>query len=57
MGDIGYNLNSNYGLDGLKFLNDMEFITKSFPYMTVAGNHENYNDFSYYRNVFKHPYH
>ena len=23
MGDLGYDLNSNYGLDGLKFLNDM----------------------------------
>ncbi len=55
LGDIGYDLNSYFGMVGDIFLSKMEFIISKIPYMTIAGNHESFANFSEYKNRFSMP--
>ena len=62
IGDFGYDLQSNNGLNGDTFLQRIESIATSIPYMTCPGNHEiqtngetNAAYFAHYRNRFTMP--
>lgn len=55
MGDIAYNLDSQQGLIGDKFLNMIKPIASSHAYMTVPGNHEKANNYTAYKQRFIMP--
>ncbi|KAI6212748.1 hypothetical protein M3Y94_00065600 [Aphelenchoides besseyi] len=40
VGDIGYDLHTNKGMVGDEFMRGMESIAARFPYLVIAGNHE-----------------
>ena len=56
LGDIAYNLEWFFGIVGDWYLSSMEPASAVKPYMTVAGNHEQYMNFSNYYNRFTMPY-
>eukprot|EP00358_Blepharisma_japonicum_P003003 CAMPEP_0202952968 /NCGR_PEP_ID=MMETSP1395-20130829/42405_1 /ASSEMBLY_ACC=CAM_ASM_000871 /TAXON_ID=5961 /ORGANISM="Blepharisma japonicum, Strain Stock R1072" /LENGTH=150 /DNA_ID=CAMNT_0049664965 /DNA_START=23 /DNA_END=475 /DNA_ORIENTATION=+ len=56
LGDIGYNLNSDDGLIGDLYGNQVQDITASIPYMTLPGNHEDADNMTHYKIRFKMPY-
>lgn len=55
LGDIAYNMEESYGLVGDMYLSNMEPASSVIPYMTVAGNHEQYDNFTNYYNRFTMP--
>ena len=55
LGDIAYNLEEFFGVVGDWYLTILEPISSIIPYMTVAGNHEQYNNFTNYYNRFTMP--
>ena len=55
LGDIAYNMEDSYGSVGDMYLSNMEPASSVIPYMTVAGNHEQYNNFTNYYNRFTMP--
>ncbi|KAK6644898.1 hypothetical protein RUM43_001174 [Polyplax serrata] len=55
VGDMAYNFDSNEGRVGDAFMESIEPIAAYTPYMTVVGNHEEYNNFSDYRYRFTMP--
>lgn len=55
VGDIAYNLSSDEGRVGDKFLNLIEKVSARVPYMTVPGDHERDNGFLHYRYRFSMP--
>ena len=48
-------MHEDFGFVGDKYLENMQSASSIVPYMTVAGNHENYNNFSNYYNRFTMP--
>ncbi|CAG9310937.1 unnamed protein product [Blepharisma stoltei] len=55
LGDIAYDLYSNYGSRGDEFLNDLEPLISKIPYMPVVGNHEISEIFKDFTNRFSVP--
>ena len=56
VGDIAYDLHTDAGDRGDEFMNRMEPIFSRYPYMVIAGNHENdHQNFSHYQNRFRMP--
>ncbi|XP_013069245.2 acid phosphatase type 7-like [Biomphalaria glabrata] len=55
VGDFAYDLASNNGRTGDEFMEQIEPIASSIPYMTCVGNHENAYNFSNYRYIFNMP--
>lgn len=51
-GDIAYDLDEDHGKRGDNFLESIETLTSSIPYMLCAGNHERAENFSHYTNRF-----
>jgi len=55
VGDIGYDLHSEGGKVGDKFLHTIENVAARIPYMTVPGDHEQFQQFLHYRYRFSMP--
>ncbi|CAG7837424.1 unnamed protein product [Allacma fusca] len=55
VGDFAYDMNSDNGLIGDGFMEQIEPIAAYVPYMTCPGNHEQKNNFSHYKNRFSMP--
>lgn len=55
VGDIAYDLNSEEGKIGDKFLDTVETVAARIPYMTVPGDHESAQQFLHYRYRFAMP--
>ncbi|KAL9953577.1 hypothetical protein ACROYT_G041018 [Oculina patagonica] len=55
VGDFAYDLDSDNGLVGDDFMNQIQAIAAYVPYMTCPGNHERAYNFSNYRNRFSMP--
>ncbi|KAI6186552.1 Purple acid phosphatase [Aphelenchoides besseyi] len=53
VGDIGYDLHKENGTVGDSFMRGIESIASRVPYMVIAGNHEQYNNFTHYRHRFQ----
>ena len=51
-GDFAYDLDSDHGKQGDRFLDSMQPLTASLPYLVSPGNHEQAANFSAYRNRF-----
>jgi predicted phosphodiesterase len=49
IGDMAYNLDTQMGVYGDKFLDQIETVTTQVPYVTVPGNHEAASNFSHYK--------
>jgi acid phosphatase type 7 len=52
IGDFAYDLHSSQGLNGDAFMDRIEPISATVPYMTVPGNHEAYQQFVHYTQRF-----
>jgi len=52
VGDFAYNLDTDSGRTGDKFMNSIEPVASVVPYMTCPGNHEAYHNFTHYINRF-----
>ncbi|PAV88269.1 hypothetical protein WR25_13135 [Diploscapter pachys] len=55
IGDISYDLDDKNGDKGDEFMNAIQPIAAYVPYMVVAGNHEQNQDFLHYKNRFTMP--
>lgn len=55
LGDLGYDLEDQEGLIGDKFLNMIQPFAANYPYMTIPGNHEKFNNFTHYKMRFNMP--
>jgi len=55
VGDFAYDLDSDYGFNGDEFMNRIQPIATSVPYMTCIGNHEDNWQFSHYIKRFRMP--
>uniref|UniRef100_A0AC34QEB1 Purple acid phosphatase n=1 Tax=Panagrolaimus sp. JU765 TaxID=591449 RepID=A0AC34QEB1_9BILA len=56
VGDIGYDLHSEKGVRGDKYMREMEPLVSRVPYMVIAGNHEDdQKNFSHYHYRFTMP--
>ena len=55
VGDFAYNMHDDYGKVGDQFMNNIEPIAAYVPYMVSVGNHEQYNNYSNYKNRFTMP--
>ena len=55
LGDIAYDLQSESGLRGDNYLNEIEIVTDHVPYMLVPGNHETSDSYKQYRARFNMP--
>jgi predicted phosphohydrolase len=54
-GDLAYNLDSDEGRVGDRFMEQIEPISASLPYMVSPGNHESHANFSHFRHRFTMP--
>jgi acid phosphatase type 7 len=55
LGNIAYDLNLYFGSTSDLFLSSIEEVATHVPYMVIPGNHERFNNFSFYKNVFNMP--
>lgn len=55
-GDFAYDLDEFDGLVGDSWLNMIQPVSSKLPYMTLPGNHENFQNSSHYKNRFIMPY-
>lgn len=55
VGDFAYNFEDYFGTTSDLFFSNIEKIAAITPYMTIPGNHEHYNNFSFYKHVFNMP--
>lgn len=55
LGNIAYSLDKSNGIIGDKFLNMIQPIASSFPYMTLPGYLEKLDNFTHYQHRFKMP--
>ena len=55
VGDFAYNFEDYFGTTSDLFFSNIEKIAAITPYMAIPGNHEHYNNFSFYKNVFNMP--
>ena len=53
VGDFGYNLDSNLGDTGRRFMNAIQNYSARAPYMVSLGNHESMFGFAYYTEWFR----
>mmetsp|Transcript_8929 Transcript_8929/g.7968 ORF Transcript_8929/g.7968 Transcript_8929/m.7968 type:complete len:465 (+) Transcript_8929:3-1397(+) len=57
VGDFAYDLDSNRGLVGRQFMNEISNMSAYVPYMVDQGNHESGYDFAHYTEFFRNqPY-
>ncbi|KAL4427396.1 hypothetical protein ABPG74_009668 [Tetrahymena malaccensis] len=54
-GDYAYDMNDDSGQRGVNFLKAGEFSYATIPYVTIAGNHEEWYNYSYYKSFFRNP--
>lgn len=54
-GDFAYNLDSNDGAVGDRFMEQIEYVAQEVAYMVAAGNHESHQNFSHFTNRFAMP--
>ncbi|KAL4436004.1 hypothetical protein ABPG74_022239 [Tetrahymena malaccensis] len=54
-GDYAYDLPDDSGERGVEFLKAGEFSYAQIPFVTVAGNHEEWYKFDYYNSFFRNP--
>lgn len=52
VGDLAYDLKDHKGRTGDDFMNMIQPISSAIPYQILPGNHENFNNFSHYDNLF-----
>ena len=57
IGDMAYNLDTDDGTIGDKFMNKIQPFASKVPYMTCPGNHENADNFTHYRARYNMPAH
>lgn len=55
VGDLAYDMDSDNGYVGDKFMNMIQPLTAELPYMTCPGNHENAYNFTHYKRRFCMP--
>jgi hypothetical protein len=55
LGDLAYNLESKNGRQGDMFGYMKEDISSRMPYMTIPGNHENYQNTTHYKARYNMP--
>lgn len=55
VGDFAYDMDSDNGYVGDKFMNMVQPLTAELPYMTCPGNHENAYNFTHYKARFTMP--
>lgn len=55
VGDFAYDMDSDNGSTGDKFMNLMQPLTARLPYMTCPGNHEEAYNFTHYKSKFTMP--
>ncbi|KAL4238971.1 hypothetical protein ACF0H5_003675 [Mactra antiquata] len=55
VGDLAYDMDSDNGYQGDRFLNMVQNLTAELPYMTCPGNHENAYNFTHYKRRFTMP--
>ncbi|XP_052767645.1 acid phosphatase type 7-like [Mya arenaria] len=55
VGDFAYDMDSDNGYTGDKFMNMVEPLASELPYMTCPGNHENKYNFTHYKRRFSMP--
>ncbi|XP_053406613.1 acid phosphatase type 7-like [Mercenaria mercenaria] len=55
VGDLAYDMDSDNGYIGDKFMNMIQPLSARLPYMTCPGNHENKYNFTHYKNRFTMP--
>ena len=55
IGDFAYNFEDYFGTTSDLFFSNIEKIASETPYMAIPGNHENFNNFSFYKHVFNMP--
>lgn len=55
IGDMAYNLDTDDGTIGDKFMNKIQPFASKVPYMTCPGNHENADNFTQYRARYNMP--
>lgn len=55
LGDIAYNLDSDFGRGGDFFLRMIQPVAARYPYLTIPGNHEHSQNMTHYRQRFKMP--
>merc|ERR1719204_2186758 len=53
VGDIAYNMDSNEGITGDEFMNQIQPVAANTPYMVCLGNHEHAFNFSHYSQKFR----
>ncbi|KAL4486049.1 hypothetical protein ABPG72_003983 [Tetrahymena utriculariae] len=54
-GDYAYDLPDDSGQRGIEFLKEGQFSYSQIPFVTVAGNHEEWYKFDYYNSFFRNP--
>lgn len=55
LGDIAYDMYRHMGSVADEFFKEIEPIAASVPYMVTPGNHEHYQNFSHFRELFRMP--
>jgi hypothetical protein len=56
LGDFAYELEDNWGEVGDIFFRNIEPLISNYPYMTLPGNHEEYMNYTHYRERFVMPH-
>jgi hypothetical protein len=54
-GDYAYDLSSDGGNMGDRYMNSIQDLVSRVPYMTATGNHESHTNFTHYRKLFRTP--
>lgn len=55
LGDFAYELDDNWGETGDIFFRMLEPLVSNYPYMTLPGNHEDYMNYTHYKERFHMP--